>query len=89
MFDLMQVGQMSIERLGLYPNFNIPSEGAYLSTDIDFTGVRSDPVTDDQLVKASVPYLYIDGVKRGTIVLYDTDGTPFIYDKNGNKITIQ
>jgi hypothetical protein len=88
-FDFLSSTQMKTDMLALRPNFNIPNKGTFLSTDIDYTGVRSEPVSDLQLTRANVPYLYINGEKRGTIVLFDeTDGTPFIYDKNGNKRTI-
>lgn len=84
-FDNLFVGQLVSSLLQMQRNFEVPCEGAYLSTDVENVVRLSEPVTDEQMLKANVPYLYIDGVKRGTIVLFDTDGTPFIYDNTGKK----
>lgn len=84
-FDNLFVGQLVPSLLQLQRNFEVPCEGAYISTDVENVTILSEPVTDEQILKANAPYLYIDGVKRGTIVLFDTDGTPFIYDKTATK----
>lgn len=84
-FDNLFVGQLVASFLQLQRNFEIPCDGVCISTDVENVVILSEPVTDEQMLKANVPYLYIDGVKRGTIVLFDTDGTPFIYDNTGKK----
>lgn len=84
-FDNLFVGQLVASFLQLQRNFEIPCDGVCISTDVENVVKLSEPVTDEQMLKANVPYLYIDGVKRGTIVLFDTDGTPFIYDNTGKK----
>ena len=84
-FDNLFVGQLVSSLLQMQRNFEVPCDGAYLSTDVENVTRLSEPVTDEQMLKANVPYLYIDGIKRGTIVLFDTDGTPFIYDNTGTK----
>lgn len=84
-FDNLFVGQLVASFLQLQRNFEIPCDGVCISTDVENVVRLSEPVTDEQMLKANVPYLYIDGVKRGTIVLFDTDGTPFIYDNTGKK----
>ena len=84
-FDNLFAGQFVASLIQLQRNFEIPCEGACISTDVENVTRLSEPVTDEQMLKANAPYLYIDGVKRGTIVLFDTDGTPFIYDNTGTK----
>ena len=84
-FDNLFVGQLVASFLQLQRNFEIPCDGVCISTDVENVVRLSEPVTDELMLKANVPYLYIDGVKRGTIVLFDTDGTPFIYDNTGKK----
>lgn len=84
-FDNLFVGQLVASFLQLQRNFEIPCDGVCISTDVENVTRLSEPVTDEQMLKANVPYLYIDGIKRGTIVLFDTDGTPFIYDNTGTK----
>lgn len=84
-FDNLFAGQFVASLIQLQRNFEIPCEGACISTDVENVTRLSEPVTDEQMLKANVPYFYIDGIKRGTIVLFDTDGTPFIYDSTGTK----
>lgn len=84
-FDNLFAGQFVASLIQLQRNFEIPCEGACISTDVENVTILSEPVTDEQMLKANVPYFYIDGIKRGTIVLFDTDGTPFIYDSTGTK----
>lgn len=84
-FDEAFIGRLISAIIQLRPNFELPSEGAYISTDVEYTGVRTSPITDTQLLRAFAPYLYINGEKRGTVVLFDENGTPFIYDQSGNK----
>lgn len=85
--DKLFTGNLISTLIQLQPNFEMPTQGAYISTDVDYTGVRTEN-TDEQWMRAFAPYFYVNGEKRGTIVLFDEDGTPYIYDKNGNKRTI-
>lgn len=84
-FDKVQTGEITSYLLELLPNFNIPQVGACLSTDVDNAVFRNDPPALLDILKGWSPYLYINGVKRGCIVLYDENDAPFIFDKNGNK----
>lgn len=77
-FDTCFAGEMSTQLLELKRNYNLPNKGMYISTDIDFYEKTSD-------IKGLIPYLYFNGEKIGTVVLYDTDGSPFIYLKDGTK----
>ena len=77
-FDTCYAGEMSTNLFELKRNYNVPHKGMYLSTDIDFYEKTSD-------IKGLIPYLYFNGEKIGTVVLYDTDGSPFIYLKDGTK----
>ena len=88
-FDTLFAGQLTTSIQRFQPNFEVPTNGAFLSTDIDYTGTRTSPISDEQMLRANVPYFYVNGEKRGTIVLYDENDVPFIYDKQGNKITLQ
>lgn len=84
-FDNLFVGQLVTALHQLQRNYEVPTDGAYISTDVEYTSILSEPVSDEQMLKSFSPYLFINGEKRGAIVLFDTDGTPFIYDKDGNK----
>lgn len=84
-FDNLFVGQLVTALHQLQRNYEVPTDGAYISTDVEYTSILSEPVSDEQMLKSFAPYLFINGEKRGAIVLFDTDGTPFIYDKDGNK----
>ena len=77
-FDTCFAGEMSTQLLELKRNYNLPHKGMYISTDIDFYEKTSD-------IKGLVPYLYFNGEKIGTVVLYDDNGNPFIYLKDGTK----
>ncbi len=84
-FDKVQAGEITSHLLELLPNFNIPQIGACLSTDVENAVFRSETPALLDILKGWSPYFYIDGVKRGCIVLYDENDAPFIFDKNGNK----
>lgn len=84
-FDKVQAGEITSHLLELLPNFNIPQIGACLSTDVENAVFRSETPALLDILKGWSLYFYIDGVKRGCIVLYDENDAPFIFDKNGNK----
>ena len=77
-FDTCFAGEMSTQLLELKRNYNLPHKGMYISTDIDFYEKTSD-------IKGLIPYLYFNGEKIGTVVLYDDAGNPFVYLKDGTK----
>lgn len=84
MFDYASIGQLITPLLEIMRNFNVPSTGACLSTDIDYTFIHETP-TYDELMRSFAPYFYYNGQKCGTIVLFDNNGDPYIYDREGNK----
>ncbi len=77
--DTARIGELTANTIELRRNYSLPKSGTHLSTDIDFYDKNND-------IKGLVPYLYRNGEKVGTIVLYDeTSGNPYVFLKDGTK----
>ena len=85
MFDYLLANRFTPKMIELIRNFNIPTTGAFLSTDQENYDLLSASPTLAELQKAYAPYLWIDGNKAGTMVLFDDAGLAYILDKNGVK----
>lgn len=84
-FENLLAYKITPKVIELVRNFNVPTTGAYISTDQENVNVLGDTPTTEELQRAYAPYLWIDGVKVGTVVLFDDSGAPFIVNKNGEK----
>lgn len=85
MFEKLTASWLTPKLIELSRNFNVPTVGAYISTDQENFAVLGATPTVEELQRAYAPHLYIDGLKYGTFVLFDESGAAFIFDKTGTK----
>ena len=87
-FDRVETDDLYAGTLRLGYERQLPREGSAINVDAELSYGLDGTTAMDDVRKRIVPYLYWNQQKVGTIVLYDNDGNPYMYDKNGNKKTI-
>lgn len=84
--DKFRGGEVETNLLKFHRNFNMPKKGLFFSTDVEYYKGLDGNTTDEERIKGLIPYLYFNGKKIGTVVLYDeTTGAPFVYLEDGTK----
>ena len=87
-FDYLEADSLYAGGIRLGFETSLPREGSIINTDVELRYGLNGSTNMEDVRKRIVPYLYWNQVKVGTILLYDTDGSPYFYDKNGNKKTL-
>lgn len=88
-YDVIETGEMNSNIILLHRNESVPINDysvMCMSTDIDnYTEFSS--INEPEMLKSMIPYLYFNGKKVGTVIMYDDNGAYF-YNKNGVKMRI-
>ena len=88
--DSIKSGLVETDALKVVKSYDVPkdAEGFCFATDIDNHSVLTNE-TYETKKEAVTPYVYYCGNKVGTVVMFDSEGNPFIRDLSGNKRCIQ
>lgn len=85
-FDTVNTGEINTTLIGIGRNSSVPygdTGNIYISTDIEIAKMW-DSVNESDMLESMIPYLYFNGKKVGTVLIYDDDGAYF-FDKDGTK----
>jgi hypothetical protein len=84
--DKFRGGELETNLLKFHRNFNIPKKGLFFSTDAEYYKALDGNTMNEERINGLIPYLYFNGEKIGTVILYDeTTGEPFVYLADGTK----